>query len=206
MSQIPNNSRFQTKQGRRRKGLLLNILLGIVLLTAVTVAYQLFTSSPEQTATKETKTKETKTTSAAQKEKEKNGKLVVKEDDKDSAKEEEASAQPTEDTKVTVENQSDPAVQEAYTNPSWQPVGTSQSGPHTTQFDDSTQDWKEMIQAVSYAIQVPADTLTIWYLGNDGPNKAVGTVTAKDTKQKYKVYIEWVDNEGWKPTLVQLMK
>lgn len=201
MSQIPNNSRFQTKQGKRRKGLLLNILLGIVLLTAVTVVYQLFTSSPEQTATKETKK-----TSDAQKEKEDTGQLVLKEDNKDSAKEEEASAQPTEDTKVTVENQDDPAVQEAYTNPSWQPIGTSQSGAHTTQFDDGTQDWKEMIQAVSYAIQVPADTLTIWYLGNNGPNKAVGTVTAKDTKQKYKVYIEWVDNEGWKPTLVQLMK
>lgn len=206
MSQIPNNSRFQKKQGKRRKGLLLNILLGIVLLTAVTVAYQLFTSSPEQTATKETKTKETKTTSAAQKEKEDTDQLVVKEDDKDSAKEEEASAQPTEDTKVAVEDQNDPAVQEAYTNPSWQAIGTSQSGPHTTQFDDGTQDWKEMTQAISYAIQVPADTLTIWYLGNNGPNKAVGTVTAKDTKQKYKVYIEWVDNEGWKPTLVQLMK
>lgn len=201
MSQIPNNSRFQTKQERRRKGILLNILLGIVLLTAVAVAYQLFTSSSEQTATKETKT-----TSAAQKEKENTGQLVVKEDDKDSAKEEEASTQPTEDTKVMVENQNDPAVQEAYTNPSWQPIGTSQSGPHTTQFDDSTQDWKEMTQAISYAIQVPADTLTIWYLGNNGSNKAVGTVTAKDTKQKYKVYIEWVDNEGWKPTLVQLMK
>lgn len=201
MSQIPNNSRFQTKQGRRRKGLLLNILLGIVLLTAVTVAYQIFTSSPEQTATKETKT-----TSATQKKKINNGQLVVKEDDEDLAKEEEASTQPTEDTKVMVENQNDPAVQEAYTNPSWQPIGTSQSGPHTTQFDDNTQDWKEMIQAVSYAIQVPADTLTIWYLGNNGPNKAIGTVSAKDTKQKYKVYIEWVDNEGWKPTLVQLMK
>lgn len=201
MSQIPNNSRFQTKQERRRKGILLNILLGIVLLTAVTVAYQLFTSSSEQTATKETKA-----TSAAQKEKENTGQLVVKKDDKDSAKEEEASTQPTEDTKVMVGNQNDPAVQEAYTNPSWQPIGTSQSGPHTTQFDDNTQDWKEMIQAISYAIQVPADTLTIWYLGNNGSNKAVGTVTAKDTKQKYKVYIEWVDNEGWKPTLVQLMK
>ena len=206
MSQIPNNSRFQKKQGKRRKGFLLNILLGIVLLTAVTVAYQLFTSSPEQTATKETKTKEAKTTSAAQKKKEDTGQLVVKEDDKDSAKEEEASTQPTEDTKVAVEDQTDPAVQEAYTNPSWQAIGTSQSGPHTTQFDDSTQDWKEMTQAISYAVQVPADTLTIWYLGNNGPNKAVGTVTAKATKQKYKVYIEWVDNEGWKPTLVQLMK
>lgn len=207
MSHIPNNSRFQQKQEKRRKSILLNVILGIVLLIAITVSYQLLTSSSKQEAATEVK----KTKSVKQKETANNGKLVVKEDETKTSEEEQASTQPaddtkTEDTKVSVPNQSGSGVQEAYTNPSWKPIGTSQSGEHTTQFDDTTQDWKEMISAISYAIQVPSDTLTILFIGNNGPNKAIGTVQAKDTKQKYKVYIEWVDNQGWQPTLVQVMK
>jgi Domain of unknown function (DUF1510) len=47
--------------------------------------------------------------------------------------------------------------------------------------------------------------MTILFLGNNGENKSVGTVKQKGTQQEYRVYIEWVDDEGWKPTLVEEM-
>jgi len=60
-----------------------------------------------------------------------------------------------------------------------------------------------MVQAISYATGIDESNMTIHFLGNNGESKSVGTVQAKDTKQKYRVYIEWVDEKGWRPTLVE---
>lgn len=193
MPQIPDNSRFQQKKQKRRKGILLNVCIGIVLLAAITVAYQLFLS-PAQQAVSENKNAEQKKTETESPKKEE-----TKEKSTPASK-------VVEDKKIILQDQQDPNVVEAYTNPAWMPIGTSQSEPHTTTFDSSSVDWKEMVQSISYALNIPADTLTILFIGNNGPNKAIGTVQAKDTKQTYKVYIEWVEAQGWQPTLVQQMK
>jgi cytoskeletal protein RodZ len=211
MTQIGDGSRLQKKRQKRRKGILLNVFIGIVLLAAVTVAYQaFFTSSNETAATKTEQKKEANKESSKKKEKSTDNKEAVKK--KESAKNKDKTGQsaeaskPVKDEKVVLKDQQNPNVAEAYTNPSWKPIGTSQSEPHTTKFDMSSQDWKEMTKTISYALDIPEDTLTILFLGNNGPNKAIGTVQARDTKQKYKVYIEWVENQGWQPTLVQQMK
>lgn len=207
MTQIGDGSRLQNKRQKRRKGILLNVCIGIVLLAAVTVAYQVFFTSSGEKAAMQKKTepkKEVNKESSKKKEESANKKEDAKKQDE--AKENTVPATKTENEKVTIEGQQDPNVAETYTNRSWKPIGTSQSEPHTTKFDSSSQDWKEMTQSISYALNIPADTLTILFLGNNGPNKAIGTVQAKDTKQKYKVYIEWAESKGWQPTLVQRMK
>lgn len=92
-------------------------------------------------------------------------------------------------------------------NPSWQPIGTTQSEPHVTQYDKNSVDWKEMLDAISYATGISSSDLIVWFIGNGGsPNHAVATVSKKDKTEHYKVFIEWVTNEGWKPTKVQQLK
>ncbi|EAR63631.1 hypothetical protein B14911_06818, partial [Bacillus sp. NRRL B-14911] len=86
-------------------------------------------------------------------------------------------------------------------NPSWQPVGTSQTGEHTAVYEGV--DWNEMVQAITYATGIPESNMTIWFLGNNGPNQSVGTVSTKDQQEKYRVYIEWVDGQGWKPVKME---
>jgi len=48
--------------------------------------------------------------------------------------------------------------------------------------------------------------MIVWFIGNNGPNKAVATISTKDKAQNDKVYIEWVENQGWKPTKVQQLR
>jgi cytoskeletal protein RodZ len=92
-------------------------------------------------------------------------------------------------------------------NPTWQPIGTTQSEPHVTQYDKNSVDWKEMLDAISYATGISSSDLIVWFIGNGGsPNHAVATVSKKDKTEHYKVFIEWVTNEGWKPTKVQQLK
>jgi len=85
-----------------------------------------------------------------------------------------------------------------------EPVGTKQQGDHVTDFTKGSQDWQEMTQAVSSATGLTNDAMIIWWMGNGGaPNKAVSTVSTKDKQTYYRVQLEWVDNEGWKPVKVE---
>lgn len=86
----------------------------------------------------------------------------------------------------------------------WEPVGTEQQGEHVTDFTKGSQDWQEMTQAVSSATGLTNDNMIIWWMGNGGaPNKAVSTVSSKDKQTYYRVQLEWVNNEGWKPVKVE---
>nr|WP_276537506.1 DUF1510 family protein [Bacillus infantis] len=105
-----------------------------------------------------------------------------------------------EDAEVT-DGGSAPDVEKTIVNPSWQPVGTSQTGEHTAVYEGV--DWNEMVQAITYATGIPESNMTIWFLGNNGPNQSVGTVSTKDQQEKYRVYIEWVDGQGWKPVKME---
>lgn len=72
-------------------------------------------------------------------------------------------------------------------------------------FKKGTADWNEMNQAISAAIDVPVNQLVIHRIGNNGKNKAYGNVQDKQSGKKYYVNIDWVENEGWKPVLVQTL-
>lgn len=107
---------------------------------------------------------------------------------------------------VVTEPSTDPIVDEAFTNSAWQPIGTSQSGAHTSSYDPNSVDWAEKVKALSYAGGLSEDNMYIKFLGNGGsPHKSVGTITSKDESEKYRVYLEWVDGQGWKPTKVEVL-
>ena len=61
---------------------------------------------------------------------------------------------------------------------------------------------------MEYATGVSVDNMIVWWVGNGGkPNEnVVGTISNKDKSQIYRVYMDWVDGQGWKPTKVEKLK
>lgn len=94
----------------------------------------------------------------------------------------------------------DPNVIVAY-EADWPPVGTSQSEPHDAQYEVDTVDWQEMVQAIEFV--TPLDDMIIHWIGNDGPDKAIATVSTEKWDEIYRVYLSWVKHEGWQPTRIE---
>ncbi|MEN2465058.1 YrrS family protein [Ornithinibacillus sp. JPR2-1] len=88
----------------------------------------------------------------------------------------------------------------------WQPVGTEQSGPHTVVFDDGSQDRIEMEKAILLATGLAEDDLITWWVKRGGDQQVIGTVSNRAETEIYRVYISWIDNQGWQPTLVEVLK
>ena len=107
----------------------------------------------------------------------------------------------TEDADVSLEESDSPDsnVQTVYTG-NWQPVGTNQEGPHdTTDFAEGSADRVEIKRASSMASGIPESDIIEWWIGNDGPNRVEATISNRNESEIYRIYMEWVDNEGWKP-------
>ncbi|WP_242308093.1 DUF1510 family protein [Bacillus cereus group sp. BfR-BA-01524] len=229
-------SRFQEKQQNRRQKVIFNIAFTLVLVTVGIVTYQLFTPSNTSTKAiaqekKVTKIEEKKTEykeTAKIEEKKTEDKEAIKleekkTEDKEIAKIEEKKSEDKEAAQLegkqkveksvktngnenkeeekTVSQEKDPQ-----TNPSWKPIGTEQGAKPEMKFKEGTVDWSEMKKAISYAVDVPESQLIFDFIGNNGNNKAYGNVRDKQSNKKYKVNIDWVENQGWKPASVQVVK
>lgn len=111
-----------------------------------------------------------------------------------------------EEVEVEIEQteSSDDNVIEAYTG-NWQPIGTVQEGPHTTNFDNGSQDRIEIKQAVMSATDL-GEEMTEHWIGNDGDQKVVATVANPGNSEIYRVYLSWIDHEGWQVTKVERLK
>lgn len=83
----------------------------------------------------------------------------------------------------------------------WPPSGTIQEGPHTTDYSDGSQDRIEIRRAVSYVTGIPENDMIEWRVENGGEQKVIATVSNRDESEYYRVYLDWLDGEGWKPTL-----
>ncbi|CEE02116.1 putative secreted protein [Caldibacillus thermoamylovorans] len=223
------NNNPQSRQGRRKKtkqqkqNLILNISIAIVFILIISVGWSIIASpnnaketagdtnqSTEttikyKTANKQKDSKEKSEEKKAKENKEKENKEAKESEEKSSEEENETS--PDEEDVIKV-NSNDPNVIEAKINPNWKPVGTSQTGEHITQYNQGATDWQEMLKAISYATNVDVGNMTVLWIGNGGePNKnAVGTISTKDTGLIYRVYLDWVDGEGWKPTKLEQLK
>ncbi|MED3559493.1 YrrS family protein [Bacillus thuringiensis] len=192
-------SRFQEKQQNRRQKAIFNIAFTLILVTVGIVTYQLFTASntskkaiaQEKKATKiEEKKKKTEDKEAAQLEEKSKAEKSVKTNGNENNEEEKAASQ----------------EKGSQTNPSWKPIGTEQGAKPEMKFKEGTVDWSEMKKAISYAVDVPESQLIFDFIGNNGNNKAYGNVRDKQNNKKYKVNIDWVENQGWKPASVQVVR
>lgn len=104
------------------------------------------------------------------------------------------------DVETKEEEPSDGNVSKAYTG-NWQPIGTEQTGPHTTNYDKGTTDRNEMEQAVRMATGL--DDMITWWLANGGDQKVIATVSDPNENEIYRVYLSWIDDEGWQPTKIE---
>ncbi|MDQ1144942.1 cytoskeletal protein RodZ [Bacillus sp. SORGH_AS 510] len=209
-----SNSRSGNRAKRKKTNLVLNSLIIIVLLLIIFVAYNIFASGNDNATPKKespkTEHKETKHDDTQAEKKESNKKEdessseAVQEDEQQS-EEAAATEQPDESQAVVTEGGSSSNVLKTIENPSWKPVGTTQTGEHTSVYDTNSVDWQEMLQAVSYATGLDGSNMTVYWLGRDKStqNGSFATVASKDKQQKYNVYLQWVDGEGWMPTRVE---
>lgn len=107
---------------------------------------------------------------------------------------------------ITRQKSNDPIVKESIINTSWKPVGTSQSGEHVSVYDTNSVDWKEKLEAITYATGLAVSDMYVMHIGNGGgPQKSIGTVQSKDMSEKYRVHLEWVEKEGWKPVKMDIL-
>lgn len=216
-----NQSRYENRDKRRKANLVLNILIAIVSILIVVVAANLFINSPSsKDVSKDSETAQKQESPASGKTEKKSDEDIKdsKKDTSDSEKDSEKSSDSDSDSssdsagdglkdaKVT-EGGSSSDVEKTYENPDWKAVGTEQTGEHAATYDSSSQDWAEMLKAISYATGVSTDNMTVLWLGNNGsPQDAKGKILDKATGNKYQVTITWVDEKGWKPTKVEKLK
>ncbi|PEM35722.1 YrrS family protein [Bacillus toyonensis] len=228
-------SRFQEKQQNRRKKVIFNIAFTLVLVTVGVVTYQLFSPSDtskkaiaqEKKATKieEKKRKEKEATQLEEKKREEKEAAQLEEKEREEReaalleekKREEREAALLEEKKneekeaalLEEKQKAEKSVSQekgSQTNPSWKPIGTKQGAKPEMKFKEGTVDWSEMKEAISYAVDVPEGQLIFEFIGNNGNNKAYGNIRDKQSNKKYKVDIDWVENQGWKPVSVQVVK
>ncbi|KZD32849.1 YrrS family protein [Bacillus cereus] len=229
-------SRFQAKQQNRRNKGIFNIAFSVVIVTVGIVTYQLFFTSDtskkaiaqekkvtkieekkneDKVATKVEEKKNEDKEAAKVEEKKNEDKEAVKIEEKKNKDKETAhleAEQKVEEPVKTNENENKEGEKTisqekgSQTNPSWKPIGTEQGAKPAMQFKEGTVDWNEMKKAISYAVDVPENQLIFDFIGNNGNNKAYGNVRDKQSNKKYKVDIDWVENQGWKPVSVQVVK
>src|SRR5699024_3870393 len=122
---------------------------------------------------------------------------------KDEDKEEKKEDDEEDEVETEEVEPSDANVSKAYTG-NWEPVGTKQSGSHTTNYDDGSQDRIEIKEAMQLANGL--QDMTELGVGNGGDQKVIATVASPDETDIYRVYLSWVDGKGWQPTKVEELK
>lgn len=124
--------------------------------------------------------------------------------DEGTEEDEEESNELDEDVETEQVESDDENVIEAYEG-NWKPVGTEQEGPHTTDFDRDSQDWIEIHEAVVYATGLDENNMTTHWVGNDGEQKVVATVSDSSHEEIYRVFLTFIEGDGWQPTRVEVL-
>lgn len=125
--------------------------------------------------------------------------------DEEEAKEEDEEDENNDELEMEKVDSSDNNVKEAYTA-DWEPVGTKQTGEkRAIVYTSGSQDRIEIKEAASVATGIPGDDMIEWWVGNDGDQKVVATVSDRAETETYRVYLSWIDGEGWQPTKVETL-
>ncbi|MEH7253606.1 YrrS family protein [Neobacillus niacini] len=208
-----SGSRSSYRAKRKKTNIILNSLIVLVLALIFFVAYTIFLSGDDKAETKKDEPK-TENQAAIKKDKvtekkeEGNGTdevTAAEEGTGEDSKEATVPEQEDDSQAVVTEGDGSSNVLKTIENPAWKPVGTVQTGEHTTVYDKSSVDWQEMLKAVSYATGLEDSNLTVYWFGRDkvSGNGYFSTVASKDKSFKYNVYLQWVDGQGWKPVKVE---
>lgn len=206
--QLNEQSRAEMRAKRKKTNKILNSMIVLVLLLIIVVSVKIFSTDNEKASENKVESvnstvnteEKSEPTSKSKKESSKEEKV-----DKGTKKEsKEDSSENIEEEQIITDGGNDKNVLKTIVNPAWEPIGTSQTSGPAQNFDTTGVDWAEMVQAITYATGYNKDNGDILKrLENNGPKKSIGTIIKKDTQQILRVYLDWVDNEGWKPVLVE---
>ncbi|MFJ5764836.1 YrrS family protein [Lysinibacillus sp. NPDC093210] len=205
MSERKTRSSRHLQPSRNKKlDKMLNVLIGIVIiLIVITATYVFKWQDDEQETVKEDPVQEQKN-DEGEKEPLKEEDVVGKdEQSKDEEQPKEEEQQPEQNTAEETTSD-DPIVDRVVTDKNWKPTPTTQTGAHVSSYDDQSVDWAEKIATITAVTGITNDNMIVWRLQNNGgANKAIATVSTKDKSEKYRVSMEWIDNEGWLPVKLE---
>lgn len=109
------------------------------------------------------------------------------------------------ETIVVTENE-DAVVKEVHTNEAWPVYPTQQTGPHTSTYQKGHIDYKEKLAAIFSVVDLKLEESIVLNVGNNGSaSSAIAVVTSMDRTQMYRVSIEWVEGQGWKPVKLEVL-
>lgn len=201
----PQSRRDRHKKQRENR--VLNVLIAVVVIAIVLVAFIVIPGGKEQSENIDEKNQHEEIIQEDKKEQEDQEQVHQEEQENEQNEEPEIDATEEEDSKpIITEETGDPVVVQSIVDPSWAPIQTAQVGEHVSMYDGVSVDWQEKVSALTYATGLPEEGMTIWRLKNGGsPKKSIGIVSSKDTIEKYRVYLEWIDTEGWKPVKMDVL-
>lgn len=190
---LVEGSRSKQNTKRKKTNLVLNLLIIVVSLLIIgSLYFVLFKTESDPTQ------QENKTASSN-----------AKKEDADKSNKTSEKKSTSSDEKTTETTQSDdPNVAKVITK-DWKPIGTEQTGDHVNSYSSTSVDWQEKRKAFSAATDIPISNTSLWFVeqGADPATQAIGTLSTKENPDKaYRVYITWVDGEGWQPTKVEELK
>ncbi|MDT8861502.1 YrrS family protein [Alkalihalobacillus sp. MEB130] len=184
--------RFEQRK-KKRENRILNVAIAVVTILIIVVAVQIFLGA--------TKSEEASTENDLVEEIEETNETEVIQDpvetNEEAREEEEPEVREEEDSEE--ETEMDEEFVEAVPEEDWSPVGTSQTGEFTPDFTKNGTNWNEMVRAIQQATGF--SDMTIFWLGNGGSaTRARGEVSDRNNpSERYEVFIEWVDGQGWMP-------
>lgn len=112
--------------------------------------------------------------------------------------------EPLSDVEVVDESEDDNVIRTYIGN--WEPIGTVQTGEHITNFNNGSVDRIEIEKASSNVTGIPVDEMFVGWVGNDGHQKVFTIISNQDRDEFYKLYLTWIDEEGWQVTKVEKIK
>lgn len=95
-------------------------------------------------------------------------------------------------------------VEFAYTS-DWEPIATEQSEPHEITWEQTSQDWQEMMKAAELATGVDVDDMYYLWVSGNGSESVVATFSNSAMDEHFRVYISWIENQGWQPEHVDML-
>lgn len=120
-------------------------------------------------------------------------------DEVDETEEEESSEESTDEIAIREVPSTDPNVIKAYAA-DWEPIGTTQSGTHVTNYNDGSADRVEIKRATAQATGVSEDDMVEYWIGNDGEQRVTATIMQLSSGKYFKTYLTWNDGKGWQVT------
>lgn len=215
-------SRYNARHSKRKQNIILNSLIGIVVAVILVLMANIFFSGDdaEPTAGQETTSAANESTKSASdkestedavtsdeadtsdsEEENSNDEATNKEDkEKESNKEDEKDEENAEDKESEEDNSEQNTNGEVNLEGPWEPVGTTQTGDHVSDYTQGSVDWNEKLKAVETVVGYPKEEMVVhWLGGNGGPQKSIATVSQKGANDtKYEIELEWVEGKGWK--------